>query len=84
METTEEEVTRKVDVSTLADLLDVSKSAVSRAGHMKFFCQGFPVFEWAEWHPRGNKIRFYRVPRSVMLDLVPPEEYDRWGLNQWQ
>jgi hypothetical protein len=76
----ENEDTRKVTRMELAEMLNRSGDAISRAAHKKFFCNGWPIFEWAEWHPRGNQIRFYRVPVHVLRDLVPPSEYDRWGL----
>lgn len=76
----EEKETAKVNRRELAELLGVRPAAVSRAAHETFFCQGHPVFEWAVWHPRGNKIRYYEVPKPILRDLVPPSEHYIYGL----
>lgn len=78
--TVADEQTRRVSLRDLAEMLNRTPAAVSQAAHRKHFCKGYPVFKWAEWHPAGNQIRFYMVPTYVLRDLVPPEEYDRWGL----
>jgi hypothetical protein len=74
------EDTRKVTRDQLAELLNRRPETVSQAAHQKYFCNGHPVFEWAEWHPRGTSIRHYNVPVHVLRDLVPSSEYQRWGL----
>jgi hypothetical protein len=72
--------TAKVKRQPLADLLGVTPSCISQAAHGKYFVRNFPVWEWAVWHPRGNTIRFYRVPKPLLRDLVPPEEHILYGL----
>ena len=74
------EETAKVDRQTLADMLGVQPQTVSRASHGKYFVKDYPVFEWAVWHPRGGQVRHYRVPKSILRDLVPPSEHMIYGL----
>ena len=76
----EEEDTRKVTLRQLAEMLNREPASVSQAAHKKFFCNGHPVFDWAKWHPRGNKVMHYEVPVHVLRDLVPSFEHDKWGL----
>lgn len=77
--------TKKVDTvrikrRELADLLGVSGAAVSRAVHQKFYCGGFPIWEWAEWHPRGNQIEAYEVPKWAVKDLADQEEWPKYDI----
>lgn len=76
----EEKDTAKVKRRDLAELLGVRPAVISRAAHEKYFCQGYPVFEWAVWHPRGNQVRHYEVPKEILRDLVPPSEHIIYGL----
>lgn len=81
MPLTDEEVeTAKVKRMDLARLLGVSGAIISRAAHEKYYVQGRPVFDWAVWHPRGNQVRHYRVPKDILRDLVPPSEHIIYGL----
>lgn len=72
--------TAKVNRETLAGLLNRDPSTLSRAAREKYFCNEYPVFEWAVWHPRGNHIRHYEVPKHVLRDLLPQSEYWKYGL----
>jgi hypothetical protein len=72
--------TSKVSLRDLADLLDRDDSTVSRCARGKYFCAGYPVWEWAVWHPRGNVIRHYQVPKHILRDLVPQDEHVIYGL----
>jgi hypothetical protein len=81
MPATQDDVeTAKVTRNALADILGVAGPTVSNAAHNKYFVRDFPVWEWAVWHPRGSTIRFYRVPKPILRDLVPPEEHILYGL----
>ena len=72
--------TAKVDRRQLADILGVRPPNISRAAHKKYLCQGFPVHEWAVWHPRGNQVLHYQVPKPILRDLLPPSEHIIYGL----
>jgi hypothetical protein len=76
----QDEETAKVERRSLAQMLGVTPNAVSTAAHEKYFCKGYPVFEWAVWHPRGTKVRHYQVPKDVLRDLVPKDEHYIYGL----
>lgn len=80
MPAVEEKRTAKVRRRQLAELLGVAPAAISRAAHDKYFCKGYPVWEWAVWHPRGNIVRYYEVPKEILRDLVPPSEHHIYGL----
>lgn len=76
----EKRETAKVDRVTLAELLNVAPGTISRCAHRDYFCRDFPIFEWAVWHPRGNQVRHYEVPKEILRDLLPPSEYQNYGL----
>ncbi|MCS3863462.1 hypothetical protein GGP86_003261 [Salinibacter ruber] len=76
----EEENTRRVKGKDLADMLNRSEGAVSSAARNKYFCNDYPVFEWAEMHPAGNQIRHYNVPVRFLRERLPDEEWERYGI----
>lgn len=68
--------TRKLNRNQLAEALGVEPHTVSGATHGRFLCQGYPLHEWAVWHPRGNEVRYYEVPTHA-LQTEPSEEQTR-------
>ena len=80
MPAVKEEPTRPVSGEDLADMLNRDPTTVSRAGRKKYFCNDFPVFKWAEMHPRGNQIRHFNVPVRVLKERLPKEEWTRYGI----
>jgi hypothetical protein len=76
----EEKETAKINRPELAELLGVQPPTLSRAAQEKYFCRGYRVWEWAVWHPRGNQVRHYEVPKEILRDLVPPSEHIKYGL----
>ncbi|WP_148278300.1 helix-turn-helix domain-containing protein [Salinibacter ruber] len=58
--------TEKLDREELADMLGVTPNTVSGAAHGQFLCRGHAVHEWAVWHPRGNQVRYYEVPKEII------------------
>jgi hypothetical protein len=80
MPTVSEEHTRKVKQKDLAKMLDRSPGAVSQAVRRTHYCAGYPVFDWAKWHPNGKQIEHFEVPLQVLKELVPEEEYLKYGI----
>jgi len=58
--------TTQLDRNEVADLLGVKPNTVSNAAHNKFICQGYFVYDWAVWHPKGNMILHYEVPNDII------------------
>lgn len=58
--------TQELDRNQLAEVLGVEPHTVSAAAHGQFFCRGYPLHEWAVWHPRGNEVQYYEVPICVI------------------
>jgi hypothetical protein len=71
---------REVSQQELAAMIDRAPGTLSRAVRRRYYCAGYPVFEWAKWHPAGNQIECYRVPIQVLRELLPEEEYARYGI----
>ena len=71
---------REISQKELAAMLDRAPATVSRAVRRKYYCADYPVFEWAKWHPAGNQIECFRVPVQVLKELLPEEEFVRYGL----
>jgi hypothetical protein len=78
--TAEKARTTNLDLGEVAELLGVTKSAVSGAAHNDGLVKGYHVAEWANWHPRGKTIRSYDVPHEAIRRFVPPDEYGRYGI----
>lgn len=76
----QEEDTRAVSRGDLADMLNRNPSTLSQAARDTYFCNDYPVFEWAVWHPRGNEIRHYDVPVRFLKERLPKEEWTRYGI----
>lgn len=72
--------TREVSQQDLADMINRTPTAVSQATRRKYFCAGYPVFEWAEWHPAGKQIRHYNVPVQVLKEIVPDDELTKHAI----
>lgn len=71
---------RKVKQKDLAEMIDRTPGALSQAVRRTHFCAEYPVFEWAKWHPGGKQIMHYEVPVQVLKELLPEEEYARYGI----
>jgi hypothetical protein len=71
---------RVVDQKDLADMLDRSSAAISQSVRRTHFCAGYPLFEWAKWHPGGKQVMHYEVPVAVLKELLPEEEHTRFGI----
>lgn len=76
----EEENTRRVKGKDLADMLNRTPGTLSSAATNKYFCNDYPVFEWAEMHPAGNQVRHYNVPVRFLKERLPKEEWERFGI----
>lgn len=63
--------TRRLDRKELAEILGVVPHTISGAVHGEYLCRGYPVYEWAEWHPRGNQVRHYQVPVQILEEEAP-------------
>jgi len=74
------EHTTKLTRDELADVLGVSPAAISRSAHEKYFCKGYPVWEWAEWHPRGKTVMHYSVPQPVLKQKLSRDEYPKYDI----
>lgn len=72
--------TRKVKQKDLAAMLDRTPTALSQAVRRKYFCAGYPVFEWAVWHPGGKQIMHYEVPVQVLKEIAPKDEWISYGI----
>jgi len=71
---------REVSQQDLAAMIDRAPGTLSRAVRRRYYCAEYPVFEWAKWHPAGNQIECYRVPVQVLKELLPEEEYAKYGV----
>ena len=80
MSATVTENSRPVKQKDLADMLDRTPGALSQAVRRTHLCADYPVFEWAEWHPGGKQILHYKVPIQVLKEILPEEEYARYGI----
>ena len=69
-----------VEHGDLAEMLDRTSAAVSQAVRRTHFCAGYPVFEWAEWHPNGKQVMHYKVPVPDLKVLLPEDEYAHYGI----
>jgi hypothetical protein len=78
--TVSDEDYRKVKQKDLAGMIDRTPGALSQAVRRTHFCAGYPVFEWAKWHPGGKQVMHYEVPVQVLKELLPKEEYARYGI----
>lgn len=59
----------------LAGLLGVAKSRISEAAHQGWHVHEYRVFEWADWHPSGHRVKRYDVPHKVVVEEMPdPDE----------
>lgn len=72
--------TSKLSRTELADIFDVQPATISKCAHEKFLCRGYAVWEWAEWHPRGNTVRFYRVPHPVLKQKIHRDEWPKYDI----
>lgn len=75
-----EKDTRKVKQKDLAEMIDRTPTALSQAVRRTYFCAEYPVFEWAKWHPGGKQIMHYEVPVRVLKELLPKEEWTKYGI----
>jgi hypothetical protein len=71
---------REVSQKDLAAMVDRAPGTLSQAVRRTHYCAGYPVFDWVKWHPGGNQIECYRVPVHVLKELLPEEEYARYGI----
>ena len=71
---------REVSQKQLAAMVDRAPGTLSQAVRRTHYCAGYPVFDWAKWHPGGNQIECYQVPVRVLRELLPEEEYARYGI----
>lgn len=71
---------RKVPQKDLAKMIDRTPGALSQAVRRTHYCAGYPVFEWAKWHPGGKQIEHYEVPVQVLKEVLPDKEYSRFGI----
>lgn len=82
MPTVSDQDTRSVKQKDLAAMLDRTPTALSQAARSKYYCADYPVFEWVKWHPAGNQIEGYDVPIPVLKELLPEEEWTKFGIFQ--
>lgn len=78
--TVSDENYREVRQKDLADMIDRAPGTLSQAVRRKHYCAGYPVFNWAKWHPGGKQIECYQVPVQVLKELLPKEEYTSYGI----
>jgi hypothetical protein len=71
---------REVSQKELAAMIDRAAGSLSQAVRRKYYCAGYPVFDWAKWHPGGKQIECYQVPVQVLKEILPEEEYTRYGI----
>lgn len=74
--------TRPVKQKDLAAMLDRTPTALSQAVRRTYYCADYPVFEWAKWHPGGKQIEAYEVPTQVLKELLPEQEWSKFGIFQ--
>lgn len=75
-----EKNTRKVKQKDLAAMLGRTPGALSQAVRRTHFCAGYPVFEWAKWHPGGKQIMHYEVPVQVLKEVAPRDEWTKYAI----
>ena len=71
---------RIVEQKDLVNILDRSSAAISQSVRRTHLCAGYPLFEWAKWHPGGKQVMHYEVPVRVMKEILPRGEYSRFGI----
>ena len=71
---------RELSQKELADLIDRAPATLSQAVRRTHYCAGYPVFDWAKWHPAGNQVECYQVPIRVLKEKLPKEEYTEFGI----
>ena len=62
----------------LASVLGIRATSLSSAARKRHFSRGYPVAEWAVWHPGGAQIMGYDVPFSVARELLPDPVWQRF------
>lgn len=66
----------------LAEYLDVTAQALSRAVRRDYNAAGYRVSEWANWHHNHKRIEGYDVPRSIAQKIIPQDQWGNHGFVQ--
>jgi len=66
----------------LAEYLDVTAQALSRAVRRDYNAAGYRVSEWADWHHNHKRIEGYDVPRSIAQKIIPKDQWGNYGIAQ--
>jgi hypothetical protein len=75
----------RVTLSTreFAKMLDVTAGYVSRAAHEDWLAGGVRVSLYKVMHWKGNRIKHYEVPESLVKDLVERYKWSDYGIDRY-
>lgn len=83
IERNDEESRVTLTTREFAGMLGVTAGYVSRAAHEDWLASGVRVSQYKVMHWKGNRIKHYEVPESLVKDLVDRYEWSDYGIDRY-